>query len=194
MQKFIIFSLIIVLVLPSIVFARIGVGTATSEIKVDEPLKAGGIYILPSVRIINTGDEPSDYGIGIAYDVDRPLLRPVKEWFSFDPSPLFLEPGQSQAVAIKLTLPLKIQPGDYFCYLESGPVVKTEYGTRVGMSVGTRLFFTVAPANIWQAVVWRVSSFFAMYSPWTWVVLGMVLAAVVIVLFRKRFAFQIRKR
>lgn len=191
MRKFIILLLIIVLILPLTVFARIGVGIGVSEIRVEKPLKAGGIYDIPSLPIFNTGDESSDYGIGIAYHVERTELRPPKEWFSFNPSPIHLEPTKSQQVLVKLTLPVKVTPGDYFCYLEAYPVVKTQTGASVGIAAGARLFFTVVPSNIVQAITFRVFSFWTIYSPWTWIVLVMTLGAIVIVLFKKFFRFQI---
>lgn len=185
-----------VLILPLAVFARVGVGIGGGEIRVEEALKPGGIYELPSLQVRNTGDEPSFYGLGTAYHVERTELRIPKEWFTFNPPKFYLEPGQSQRVAIKLTLPVKAQPGEYFCYVEAFPVAEAGPGTTVGIAVGAKLFFTVVPANFWQAVTFRVSSFWQTYSPWTWIILAMVLATIIIVFLKKHFAFQfgVRKR
>lgn len=193
MQKIIILFLIAILIFPAAVFARIGVGIGSGEIKMDKPLKAGGIYELPSLPVRNTGDEPSFYGLGTGYHVERTELRILKEWLTFSPDKFYLEPGQQQPVAIKLTLPLKTPPGNYFAYIEAFPVAAESEsgGATMGIAVGAKLFFTVVPANFWQAVTFRVGSFWKMYSPWTWVVLGMVLAATLIVLFKKNFAFQV---
>ena len=194
MQKFIIISLLIaVLILPSAIFARIGVGISSGEIKMDKPLKPGAIYELPSLPVRNTGDEPSYYGLGVAYHVERTEIRIPKEWLTFNPDKFYLEPGQQQPVAIKLTLPLKAEPGDYFAYVEAFPVAEItgSGGASMGIAVGAKLFFTVVPANFWQAITWRVSSFWINNSPWTWVVFGMVLAAIFVVLFKKNFAFQL---
>lgn len=191
MGKAIPILLLLVLIFPLGVFAKVGVGVGTGEIRLITPLKAGGVHTLPSLTISNTGDEPGNYKVGIAFHAERKELRPTLEWFSFNPSPFLLEAGQSQRVEIKLAIPLRAEPGDYFVYLESSSFTKEEHVTKVGLAVGTRLFFTIVPSNTWQAVIWYVSSRWKMYSPWTWVVLGMVLAAIVIVLFRKRFAFQI---
>lgn len=193
MQKLIIISLLIaVLILPSTVFARIGVGIGSGEIRVDKNLKPGAIYELPSLPVRNTGDEPSYYSLGTAYHIERTELRIPKEWLTFSPDKFYLEPGKNQSVTIKLTLPVKAQPGDYFCYVEAFPVAEAgSGGATIGIAVGAKLFFTVVPANLWQAIVFRISSFWKIYSPWTWVVLGMVLAAIFIVLIKKNFAFQI---
>ncbi|MDP3991268.1 MAG: hypothetical protein Q8P63_03175 [Candidatus Nealsonbacteria bacterium] len=192
MQKLIIFALLGLLILPLTVFARIGVGIDRGQIYIKEPLKPGGIYELSSMQVSNTGDEESYYELGIAYKDENPQLRTPKEWLSFNPQKFYLKPGESQLVAIKLTLPVKVEPGDYFNYIQARPAAEEEGGgTSIGIAVGAKLFFSVVPANFWQAITWRVSSFWQNNSPWTWVVFGMVLATLVVVFFKKTFSFQL---
>ena len=88
-----------------------------------------------------------------------------------------------------LALPLKMTPGDYFSYLEAHPVVISGPGTSIGVAAATKTYFTVAPANIFQAVTHRISSFVENNAPWTYVVLAIVAGAVVIMLFKRFFAF-----
>ena len=191
MQKIIIFFLTISLIFPFIVFAGIGVGVNLGKIKIDEPLKPGGIYNFPSIGVINTGDEPGEYELEITYHQDQPELRPLQEWFSFTPQQFHLEPVASQSVAVKLILPVKVKPGDYFAYLEAHPIIKAGPGTTIGVAAATKTYFTVIPANLLQAMIWRVSSFFTTYAPWTYVVLAVAIGAIIIVIIRKFFAFQI---
>ena len=193
-MKKIILLVLISFFLTSIALAGIGVGVNLGKIEIDEPLKPGGIYNFPSIGVINTGDEPGDYELEITYHQDQPQLRPAQEWFSFNPSSFHLEPGQSQSVAIKLSLPVKTRPGDYFAYLEAHPVIKAGPGTTIGVAAATKTYFSVVPANIWQAIIWRISSFFTMYAPWTYVALAIVIGAIIIVIFRKFFAFKIAIR
>lgn len=191
MRKFIIFFIIAVLVLPLIVSARIGVGVGTGKIKIDEPLKPGNISVLPSITVFNTGDEPADYEVKISYLSSQPQLRPDEEWFSFNPSSFSLEPGQSQSVAIRLTLPVKAKPGDYLAYLEARPVVKPGSGTTLNVAAATKFYFTVVPANIWYAAFYRISYFFGTYAPWSWLILAIIFGAIILVFFRKFFVFQV---
>ena len=193
-MKKIILLVLISFFLTSIALAGIGVGVNLGKIEIDEPLKPGGIYNFPSIGVINTGDEPGDYELEITYHQDQPQLRPAQEWFSFNPSSFHLEPGQSQSVAIKLNLPVKTKPGDYFAYLEAHPVIKAGPGTTIGVAAATKTYFSIVPANIWQAIIWRISSFFTMYAPWTYVALAIVIGAIIIVIFRKFFAFKIAIR
>ncbi len=189
-------AIIAMLIFPFAVFGSVGVGVGTGKIQVDKPLKPGSIYNAPPLTVINTGSEPSEYTVSIDYSGNQTQLKPNKEWFSFEPLQFHLEPNQSQIVQIKMTLPIKTVPGDYFAYLQAQPTKKTTTAgsTTIGVAAAAKLYFTIAPANIWQGIYYRVVSFWTMYSPWTWVILGIVLAAVVITLFRKFFAFQIAVR
>lgn len=187
-------TLILLFLYTSAAFAKVGVGMGAGEIQLDEGVKPGGIYTLPSLRVFNTGDETTLYGMGIAYHQEHKELRPLKEWFSFNPATFTLEEGESQEISITMTVPVKAEPGDYFAFIESGPVPDNKPGTSVGIAVGTRLFFTVVPANIFQAITYRTSTFFTTHSPFTWIGLGIVLFIASILLFRKFFSFNIGMR
>lgn len=176
---------------PYSLFASIGVGVNLGKINIDEPLKPGGIYHFPAIGVINTGNEPGDYELAVTYHQDQPELRPEEEWFNFSPAQFSLGPGQSQNVAVKLSLPVKAKPGDYFAYLEAHPIMKAGPGTTIGVAAATKAYFTIAPANIWQAIIWRISSFFALNAPWSYIILIIIIGAVIIMIIRRKFSFQI---
>lgn len=182
--------------LPLPAFAGVGVGVNLGKIQIDEPITPGGIYNFPSIGVLNTGDEPGEYELAVTYHQDQPELRPEQAWFHFSPATFHLEPGQAQSVTIKLALPVKTKPGKYFAYLEAHPIIKAGPGTTIGVAAATKTYFTVAPANLWQAIVWRASTFFAVYAPWTYVSLAIVVGAIILAIFRKLFVFQlgVRKR
>lgn len=193
MRKILLITLLLIpsFLIPNSVFPSIGVGVNLGQIKIDEPLKPGGIYNFPTIGVINTGDEPGDYELDITYHQDQPEIKPAKEWFNFNPSQFSLGPGESKNVAVKLSLPVKTKPGEYFAYLEARPVVKSGPGTVIGIAAAAKTYFTVAPANFWQAILWRLSSFVSVYAPWSYIILIIIIGAVVITLFRRRFSFQI---
>lgn len=194
-QPFFTLFAVLFLFVPIIVFGRIGVGVGLGKIQVDKPLKAGGIYDLPALPVLNTGDEPGEYGVSIEYHEGVPQIRPAREWFRFEPQSFHLEPGQVQNVKVILTLPTKVQPGDYFAYLEGHPVKKSVAGqTSIGVAAAAKLYFTVAPANIFQGIYYRFISLYSRYHPWDTIVLAIIFAAILILLFRKRFKIQIAKR
>jgi P pilus assembly chaperone PapD len=157
----------LLLLLPSFAYAGLGVGIGTGKIVVDEKLRSGVIYNLPSLTVVNTGDEESDYSVSVAYHTDQPELRPVKDWFMFSPEVFHLKPGESQIVEVKLNLPLKTEPGSYFAYLEGSPVSNSEDGkSSVGIAAAAKLYFDIIPSNIFEAIYFRVISFYKVYAPW----------------------------
>lgn len=195
MNKIIFFPILLVTILAitPVAFARIGVGVNLGKIEIDEPLRPGGIYNFPSIGVINTGDEPAEYQLDVTYHQDQPQLRPAKEWFSFGPARFHLEPGQSQNVAVRLSLPIRgVKPGDYFAYLEARPIIEMEKGvTTIGVAAATKAYFSVIPANIWQAIYYKTQSFLTMYASWTYIVVAMLVTAIIIAIVKKYFAFQV---
>ena len=190
--------LLFALLSPIAVAAKIGVGVSTGKIRVDEPLKAGGVYDLPPLMVINTGDQPFNYGVGVEYQANQPEIRPDPEWFTFSPEVFQLDPGKVQRVNIQVTLPIKTQPGDYFAYLEGRPLYSEQEGgvTRIGIAAAAKLNFSVAPANIFQAIYYRVLHFWNAWSPWTYIAIALLAGSLVLVLARRFFSFNVglRKR
>lgn len=161
-------ALLFVLFTPLVAFARIGVGVGTGKIVVEQKLKPGIIYQLPPLTVVNTGDEPSDYGVGISYFQNQKQLMPDEGWFIFSPKTFHLDPGKVQVVDIKLNLPVNAKPGDYFAYVEGHPAKKVKSGvTSIGVAAAAKLYFTVVPANLFQAIYYKVTSFWTLYQPWT---------------------------
>ncbi|MDD5749958.1 MAG: hypothetical protein PHO91_04275 [Patescibacteria group bacterium] len=188
MKKIILALFLFSLFLPILALARIGVGVGTGKIEIDQPMKAGLIYDLPPLVVLNTGDEPSDYGVTTQRRENQPELIPEQSWFSFEPVEFFLEPGKTQLVNIRLTLPVKgAKPGDYFTFLQAFPVKKTEVvGTSIGVAAASKLYFTVAPSNIFVGFYYRLTSLISLYSPWSHIIIFVFLAAVFGIL-AKRF-------
>lgn len=189
---FLIGLIMIFLFSSQIACARIGVGVNTGKIEVSEKLKAGMIYKLPSITIINTGDEPSEYITSVAYQQSQPEFKPKQDWFIFSPAKFHLEPGKAQIVEIKINLPLKIEPGDYFAYLEGRPVATvTEGKTTLGVAAASKLYFTVIPASIWHGIYYKIISFWKVYAPWPQRTIGIIVIIISLALFRKFFKIQI---
>ena len=180
-------------VFPTKVQARIGVGVGTGKIVVDEKLKSGIIYDLPSISVVNTGDEETDYALDITYQQDQPELQALKSWFSFSPSEFHLSPGSMQSVKVTLSLPLKTVPGDYFAYIEAHPVKKDENGsTSVSIAAASKLYFTVLPSSFLQGIYYRVTSFWVKYTPWTNILAAVVVTMVLVSLFKRFFNFNVQ--
>lgn len=192
MKKFIFALIFLALILPNTVFAKIGVGVGTGKIQVKDKLKPGIIYELPSLTVLNTGDEESDYEVNVSYHEKQPQLQPPQSWFIFSPQKFHLEPGKSQLVTIKLNLPVRTEPGDYFAYLEGHPFKKSVSGnTTIGVAAAAKLYFTVIPGNFLEGIYYKIASFWKVYSPWPQRVLLLIGALFILGLFRKFFNIQI---
>lgn len=195
MKKFIFALIFLALVLPNTVFAKIGVGVGTGKIQVEDKLKPGVIYELPPLTVLNTGDEPSDYEVNVSYHEKQPELRPLQSWFIFSPQKFHLEPGKVQTVTIKLNLPVRTAPGDYFAYLEGHPYKKAQSGnTTIGVAAAAKLYFTVVPANLFQGIYYKIISFWKIYSPWTGRITLVLALIILFVLFKKFFNIQVNFR
>lgn len=174
------------------VVAKVGVGVGTGKIIVDQELKPGLIYELPSLTVFNTGDVESEYTVSVAYHEQQPEMRPESAWLIFNPQTFLLKPGEAQEVNIQLNLPIKTEPGDYFAYIEGSPLVAGERGgTKVGVAAATKLYFQVVPSTTWEGIYYRVLSLLKLYHPWPQraaYALGVVAA---LFLFQKFFKIQI---
>jgi len=180
------------LILPGMILARVGVGVGSGKINVDQILKPGMIYQLPVLPVINTGDETSEYEITIQYHTQQSQLKPQADWFYFGPQLFELGAGQTKNVAVEIKLPLKAVPGDYFAYIEAHPRTSNEGGTAsVGIAAAAKLYFTVAPANFFEGLYYRVTGFMAIYSPWTWIVFFTILSLAFLAVIKKFFSFKV---
>lgn len=192
----ILLSLVSLCLLSSVAFAKIGVGVGTGKIVVNDILKPGQIYVLPSLTVLNTGDEKSTYKVSITYHENQPELMPSQDLFQFSPETFELAPGDAKVVNIKLNLPLKVEPGKYFAYLEASPTAtsQTPAGTSVGVAAAAKLYFEIAPANIFQAIYYKLVSLWVLYSPWSLRVTIFIGLVVVILLLRKFLNINISLR
>lgn len=195
MKKVFIVILLLFIVPVSTAVGTIGVGVGTGKIVVDEKLKPGQIYTLPSLNVINTGDTPSDYEIAVSYHEKQTELKPSKNWFIFSPSHFYLNPNEIKNVDLKLNLPIQMQPGTYFAYIEAHPVKKSKTTeTTIGIAAASKLYFTVVEANPVQGLFYKLLSFWKTYSPWTQI--AALLAALLIIFsnIKKYFHIQIKRK
>ncbi len=186
------FALSLLISVPQNAHATVGVGVGSGKIVLNEKLKPGGIYELPILPVLNTGDEPAEYGISIEYNEVQPQLKPNGEWFTFTPATFHLEPGKSQVVTVSLSVPLKTVPGDYFAYVEAHPIKSDVAGvSSIGIAAASKLYFTVAPANFFEGIYYRALALTTKYAPWTYIGLGLIALILLVMLFKKFFHFKL---
>lgn len=195
MKKIITLLLLLSFVVPSMALARVGVGVGTGKVIMDIPLKAGSIYDIPTVTVINTGDETAEYEMDVTYHSDYEGNWPEKEWFEFSPNVFTLEPGKSQTVNVRLSLPVKAEPKDYYAFLEARPTKRPEShggGASIGIAAAAKLEFSIDPSNVFEALYYRTATFFAINAPWSYIILAVVVVAILGQTFRKKFKFKVK--
>jgi hypothetical protein len=143
---------------------------------------------------VNTGDEASDYEINLAFKNNAEELQPEKEWFGFSPKSFYLEPKESKLVEIRLELPVKVDPGNYFSYIEAKPIKKSvqENGAKVGVASAAKLYFTVMPANFLAGVLYKAASYWTYYAPWTHIAAIVIFLALLLVTIRRFISFDFK--
>jgi hypothetical protein len=110
---------------------------------------------------------------------DQKQLKPDRSWIEFSPQEFTMSPGKGQAVDVKMSLPLKVVPGDYFAYLVAKPIKGAAPGeVGIGVAAASKLYFTVKPANIFQGVYYRLASLLVRGAPWTYIVIGVIILAI----------------
>jgi len=184
--------LILLLTFPYLANAKIGVGVGSGKIVVDEKLKPGMIYKLPALSVMNTGDEPGQYAVSIAYHEKQPELKPKEEWFSYSPDSFGLQPQEAKQVEITLNLPVNAQPGQYFAYLEAHPDKTSKKGdTSIGVAAAARLYFEIVPANALSGIYYKILTFWKVNQPWTNRVAVAIMLVLAILTAKRFFNIQI---
>ncbi len=183
---------ILIGLVPGTVWAQGGVGVNVGSIQVDEDLAPGATYHLPSIGVINTGHDASDYSVRISHLADQEQLPPPEDWFSFSPAVFPLEPGETQTVGIRLDIPITARPGDYFALVEAFPVVSDQAGVVIGVAAATKLSFTVRPSNPFLA-----SALWAYYrvndtAPYSYLTAGLLVLLILGYFGRRHLRIQIR--
>lgn len=177
-----------ILLVPAIVLgANVGVSLDTSEIRMEENLKPGGVYVLSYLRVTNTGDELKDYEMSVIYGEEQKELAPDTEWVEFFPQKFELAPGETKNVRVEMTLPFNAKQGDYLAYLEA----RVLRDTGVGIAAATRLLFTVGEGTFLQAFASRTLSLIDYYKPWTHIVMWVVVASVPVAILKRNFEFKV---
>ena len=92
----IVFLISLTALAPVVALAKVGVGVGLGKVNIDESLKPGGIYKLPTLPVLNTGDEAGDYEVEVTYLTDQPELRPAADWFTSRPNQFHLPAARPQ--------------------------------------------------------------------------------------------------
>jgi hypothetical protein len=161
-----------------------GVGVTLGAVDIHEPLARGGGYSLPSIGVINTGDEPGLYEVVIDYPQDQRQIEPPKSWFSFQPQRFFLRSDETRIVDVRLTVPTSAAPGTYFAYIEARRIADQE-GVGIGAAAAAKLSFTIKPSSWLEAQIVSINRRIDELEPWSYLV-PVALLALLLLAFASR--------
>ena len=120
--------------------------------------------------------------------------RPIPEgWFSFEPRELTLQPGKTEKVQARLSLPTGADPGDYEGLVAAQIVTKGK-GAQVGAAAAAKVTFEVESKTLLGAYWFEVKSWFSDNAPWTWIVPALLAAMLLAWQTRRRFSFRVVRR
>ena len=186
------FAAVIAMIPAASAGASTGVSIDVGAISITEVLKAGEQYRLPSFGVRNPGTEATKYQIVVSYMDDQSALRPPAEWFTFSPSTMSLDGGQSKPVSARIEIAPGAEPGEYLALI--GPRIDGGgSGAQVGAGAAAKVTFTVEPSSWIEGAlrqVWR----FIQANPWVVALTGLLIAFVVLWFLRRRFAFSVARK
>jgi hypothetical protein len=165
------------------------VGVNLGRIEIADRLSPGGSYTLPSLGVLNTGDEAGEYQVSIISSASQAEMRPLDTWFDLQPRRFQLDAGQSQLVHIHLTLPTGAKPGDYFAFIEARPVSERA-GVNIGVSAATKLSFTVKPSNWLAAQRLRLNRWLDESEPWSYIIPGSIIGGLLFMKLSRHVRFR----
>jgi len=190
-------SAVVGLAVASAADASLGVGVGLGSVDLDAPVAAGGIYRLPDLPVINTGDETAVYQLTASLVAGPPLTREsgfdLAGWFDFSPNNFFLEPDASQPVKVSLMLPFSAPAGEYQVFLEASPQLKQTQGVAIGPAAATKLSFTVVTGSVLAAFQNRLRTWLFL-NPVIYLVLAGLAVVLAFRIFRRTYAISIRTR
>ena len=181
------------LVLPGTAAADRGVALDLGKLEIAQTLTPGGGYRLPPVGVRNPGDEVTRYRMVVSSVQDQAGTPVPEHWLDFEPREVTLEPGETQKVQARLSLPTGADPGNYEGLLAAQIVTEGE-GAQVGAAAAARMTFEVESATLLGAYWHKLSTWFRDNAPWTWVVPAALAMFLVAWQFRRNFAFRLEKR
>ena len=172
--------------------ASVGVGVDLGKIELTDSLIPGSVYHLPTIGVINTGNEVADYQVEVSYMDDQAEIKPASAWFSFEPGKFTLESGTSRRVSTTLRIPMDAKVGNYFALIKAYPAAKQNGAAAIGVAAATKLSFSIKETNFAVAIGHRVADFFRDSSPFAYIGLAAVAVIILILVFRRFFRFSIK--
>jgi len=162
--------------LPSFAAATIGTGVGATPLRLIARAEPGRQYRLPSLFVVNTGTQTSDYVVHVRHVDLKPGREVPASWVHVARTRLRLRAHKHALVGVVLSVPKSAANGDYRTDLVVGTSTRRPgSGAALGAAAADGLIFTVGGPTTYP---WS--------SPWFWVaVFGLVAALLLRTLVRR---------
>ena len=136
--------LLLVLLSVAPAWASVGVGVGAVPLRLAAPARPGGHYRLPSLYVVNTGTQTSDYLVRVQ-PLGHPPGRAVPAaWVHLGRTRLRLRPRHHALIPVTLAVPTGAAAGAYRTDLiASTAMTRLGHGAALGAAAADRLSFTV---------------------------------------------------
>jgi len=164
--------------------ASVGVGVQVGPVRLGGAAHRGGSYPLPPVYVVNTGTQAETISVRVERLSHGTRLTVPPSWVSVTGSAVQLAAGASARLPLQLAVPGQARPGAYLSdIVVTGSPVGAAQGAHIGVAAATKLEFSVSSAP--------APGHPALFPPWLWVLIGLLVAAAVI-LGARRMGLRIR--
>jgi len=170
-----------------------GVALDLGRLEISQALTPGGGYRLPPVGVRNPGDEVTTYRMVVSSVQGHKGTAVPEDWFAFSPREVTLKPGATKKVSTRLSLPTGADPGNYEGLL-AAQILTEGGGAQVGAAAAARVSFEVESTTLLGAWWHRISTWFPVNAPWTWIVPAALAAFLAALQVRRRFSVQVVRR
>jgi hypothetical protein len=170
------FALIATVLQPATAYADPHAAIEPRRVALDEPVEAGQQRSLPVLTVTNTGDSPGTFVVEVRSFIDPGATPEEAAWLRVEPAEFELGPGEAREVTITVAPGTDVASRDYRTLVTAGT-------TDGGVAVATTVEFGVdAPATETAAATGM-----SLYI----VVVGLAALAVGLVVFARRFQFDL---
>lgn len=169
-----------------------GVSVDLGRVAVDDELRAGQRYTLPTIGVTNRGTEQTSFQV-VAGPMEGVQSAP-SSWFRLEPASFELAPGATQPVSVLLVLPPDASPANYQQLISARIAPTGDDGIGLGAAAASVVSFQVVPSSIWEGMWNSAISFFRAGHPWSTVAVAVIVLWFVAGWVRRNFELAVRRR
>lgn len=169
-----------------------GVSVDLGRVAIDDELRAGQRYTLPTIGVTNRGTERTSFQV-VAGPMEGVRSGP-SSWFRLEPASFELAPGETQPVSVSLVLPPDASPANYQQLISARIAPTGEEGIGLGAAAASVVSFRVVPSSVWEGMWNSAMSFFRAGHPWSTLAVGVIVLSFIAGWVRRNFELAVRRR